>query len=102
MAASFRPWKVYPPDAGENGAKDVKAAWIDDVHIAFDCPFCWTKYNKDGSPCKDAKPLEHHHGSGGDKTTNRVTHRVAHCGGNPAAVVYNGFNIFITPDTVRK
>ena len=33
--------------------------------FSFHCPFCWSKYKKDGSPAKTARRLVHTHGSNG-------------------------------------
>jgi hypothetical protein len=41
----------------------------------FECPFCYTKYKKDGTPCKNAKRQVHIHGWGhGENMTLRVPH----------------------------
>ena len=51
--------------------------------VTFECPFCYTKYNKDGRPSKRARRLFHFHGLGGtsnlsnDETTTLF--RVPHC-----------------------
>lgn len=37
---------------------------IRDRHVCrFVCPWCFTRYRKDGKPCANAKPTVHIHGS---------------------------------------
>ena len=74
---------------------DVEAKTINDKTFTFECPFCWSKYKKNGDPYKTAKRVTHIHGSNGDKS-NRVEHRFGHC-------VYKrtDFNIHITDNTQR-
>ena len=75
----------------------VFAKSVDKVHIRFECPFCWSKYKKNGEPTKNAKKVIHLHGSCGE-LHNRIEHRGAHCINNK----YNGsFNIIINDDTAR-
>jgi hypothetical protein len=56
----------------------VYAKSIDKIHFYFECPFCWTKYKKNGEPYKNAKRLIHRHGSC-NTFENREEHRVGHC-----------------------
>jgi hypothetical protein len=56
----------------------VIADRIDDVKVVVKCPFCWSNYKKDGQPYKNAKRVEHFHGS--DRSTiRREIKRVPHC-----------------------
>jgi hypothetical protein len=48
--------------------KVVDAEWIDDHELAFKCPFCFTRHNKDGSPHRLASPIVHRYPSGGDRS----------------------------------
>ena len=77
---------------------DIIAQSIDKIHIKFECPFCYNKYKKDGTPYKRAKRLIHKHGSGGN-LKNRVEHRGAHCDYERNN---KSFNIHITDKTIRK
>ena len=77
---------------------DVYAETISNKQFKFKCPFCWTKYKKNGKPYKKAKRKYHFHGSDGD-LSNRVEHRSAHCYGNDE--YSTDFNIYITDDTIR-
>ena len=50
---------------------------IDKRHIYYKCPTCVSRYNKDGKPSKNSKPVYHKHGSSGE-LHNRVEHRSHH------------------------
>lgn len=55
--------------------------------VAFECPFCWTKFSINGEPYKEAKPVIHYHGSGMSKdeldlSKNFIIYRVNHCDDN--------------------
>jgi hypothetical protein len=76
----------------------VNAQSINNVHIKFECPYCWSKYKKNGEPTKRAKRINHMHGSN-DNLNNRTENRIAHCMNER----YNGgFNIIINDETIRK
>ena len=84
----------------------VKAKKIDNVHIYYECPFCWTIRNgkiKDSNFNRktkklymSAKPTIHRHGSGGDKH-NRYETRVSHCSVNNNKEI----KIIIDEETIR-
>lgn len=77
---------------------DVIAESISNKHIRFKCPFCYSKYKKNGDPYKRAKRIYHTHGSNGE-LYNRIEHRIAHCYGNKEYTT--DFNIHITDNTKR-
>lgn len=78
----------------------VEADVITPEHISFECPFCWSKYKKNGEPYKTAKRLRHIHGNELRTSENRVITRSPHCI-RPNEL--NGqFIINITEKTVRK
>jgi hypothetical protein len=52
---------------------------VDKTFITITCPFCRSKYNKDGKPHKLVKKVFHYHGSG-NNFSNRMESRVPHCG----------------------
>jgi hypothetical protein len=56
----------------------VKASKIDNIHIYYECPYCWSKYKKNGEPYKTAKRITHQHGSCND-FSNRTESRISHC-----------------------
>jgi hypothetical protein len=56
----------------------VNADTIDKVHIKFTCPFCATRYLKNGSRSKTSKSKIHLHGSS-NEFHNRFEHRIPHC-----------------------
>ena len=37
----------------------VIAKWISNKIVAFECPFCWTRYSVNGEPYKKAKSIIH-------------------------------------------
>ena len=79
----------------------VHATSINKIQFYFECPYCWTKYKKNGEPCKNAKRLIHCHGS--DNTfENREEHRGAHCIGNNGDRYNGSFNIIIDDNTIRR
>lgn len=75
----------------------VIASKITPIHITFECPYCWSKYKKNGEPTAHAKRMTHRCGSCGD-TSNRVEHRssTGHCTSSHRGT----FEIHITEDTV--
>jgi hypothetical protein len=56
----------------------VKAHKMDNIHIYYECPYCWSKYKKNGEPTKTAKRITHQHGSDNDYS-NRTENRISHC-----------------------
>jgi len=80
----------------------LNAYMITRTHIYVKCPYCYTRYNKDGKPSKSSKNYFHIHGSGGD-LSNRIETR-GHDGSNEFYKQYNirgEFYIHITDDTPR-
>lgn len=57
---------------------EVHAHTITKEHFYYTCPFCWTKYKKNGEPSERGKQGTHFHGTGED-LSNRRTHRSTHC-----------------------
>lgn len=76
----------------------VYAMSIDKDEIKFECPYCWTKYKKNGEPYKTATRKIHIHGSG-ERLHNRSEHRIAHC---MSKIYSGGFKIIIDDNTIRK
>lgn len=56
----------------------IIAKEIDAKTFSYECPFCYSRYNKNGEPHKKAKRLIHRHGSCGN-LDNRIESRVSHC-----------------------
>lgn len=80
---------------------DVQTISIDSQVISFECPFCWTKYKKNGQPYANAKPKIHTTGSTGN-LENRVEHKGDSCHSGRFPVNHSGFNVHINDATVRK
>ena len=80
-----------------DGIVHVQANRIDDVQFHFICPFCWTRYKRNGKPSRTAKRVEHHHISSGDLTI-RVEQRGAQCESNKNPN-HRSFKIWITQKT---
>ncbi len=82
----------------------VKCLYIDNVHIAYECPFCWkvgknvkgSPFMKNGKLYKTAKPNIHRHGSCEGKVFG-IEHRSSHCLFNKESV-----EIEITDETPRE
>ena len=47
----------------KDGYMYVEASEINNRLIKFKCPFCWSRYKKDGNPYKKAKRIIHIHGN---------------------------------------
>lgn len=77
----------------------VKASREDDKLTYFTCPWCWTKYRKDGTHTVRARRVEHLHGRQGVG----MCHKVAHChktnNGNPPVAAFEGYMICVTAQT---
>jgi len=76
----------------------VVADTIDMNSFTYKCPICFTKYKKDGTPYKNAKPLIHIHGSSGD-TSDRIETRSHHTNREK---FWGEVEITINADTIRK
>ncbi len=61
------------------------------TQVHFVCPFCVTRYRKNGAPYANAKPCVHYHGAGGFDTDG-FGDRSSHCTRLPDA--FRGYNIF--------
>lgn len=73
---------------------------IDQMELVIKCPFCWSKYNKNDEPSKNAKKgILHFHGSDGGNCNNRITKRVPHC--HKSEERKGEFVIYITNATIR-
>jgi hypothetical protein len=76
--------KVEALEFGEyymtNSDIHVVATEIDNIHITFLCPFCYSKYKNDKvTPTKTAKRVYHLHGSGNDLSIRCDGSRSPHC-----------------------
>lgn len=71
------------------------ADWISKKQFAYTCPYCWTKVKKDGKPYKNARNIQHIHGSCGD-LSNRTESRSSHC-----PIVSENVEILITDSTKK-
>ena len=80
---------------------EVEANYITKNQFSYTCPFCYTKYKKDGNPYKNANNKFHYHGSGGE-LHNRIEHRVPHCDTGRFPKQASEFKIHITDGTIRK
>ncbi len=74
---------------------NVVADYVDKTVIGFTCPYCRSRYKRNGDPYKKSKPLIHRHGSG-NNFNNRIEHRVGHC-----IKGHRNFFIHITDDTKK-
>ena len=82
---------------------DVEAIKIDRTHIHYVCPYCKSRYNKDGKPSKRCKPVIHRHGSNND-LSNRIEHRSHDKVYNfpKNNIAHSGVYIHITDNTKRE
>jgi len=74
---------------------DIIAKTIDSSQFSYECPFCWSKYNKNGERSSRGKAVMHRHGSEG-LLNNRVEYRGNHCKSENTNI-----NIHITDETCR-
>tara|TARA_Y100001937_G_scaffold13635_1_gene18026 strand:- start:505 stop:759 length:255 start_codon:yes stop_codon:yes gene_type:complete len=77
----------------------VEADVVTPTQITFECPYCWSKYKKNGDPYKTAKRVRHIHGNDTHSNENRTTTRTPHC---LRIGEFNEFLIEITENTIRK
>lgn len=56
----------------------VEATRVSNRQVWFKCPYCFSRYKKDGTPYKNAKRVEHVHGCDSMQNHNVGT-RVPHC-----------------------
>mgnify|MGYP003628070545 FL=1 len=75
----------------------VEAKKIDSKNIYFTCPYCWSKYKKDGTPTARSKRVIHKHGNNSD-LSNRIEHRSPHCINRTKS---GDFEIHITDNTLK-
>lgn len=80
------------------GEVHVEAFKITPIHIYYECPYCYQKYNSIGKPRKNSKKQIHKHGSG-NHFENRIETRSSHCG-TLGDCVYHAY-IHITDKTER-
>jgi hypothetical protein len=78
----------------------VVAERLTKTHIYYECPHCYTKYKKDGTPYKKAKKVIHSHGNDTHSFDNRITTRVHHSNSSHIKT-YNNVCIHITDDTLK-
>lgn len=67
---------------------------MDKKCIYYECPFCWTKYKKDGTPTIRAKRGRHTHGRGDNVGIGHISDRATHCSKNRRHPI-----LFIDEDT---
>lgn len=68
--------------------------------VKYTCPFCWSKYKKDGTPYKNATQLSHCHGSEFN-VNNKVHPRSAHCDTRGSTIKCDEVKIYVTDKTRR-
>ena len=57
----------------------VDCSSVDELYISFVCPYCRTRYKKDGTPYKNSKAVTHYHGSGGKTVNGSYGTKGPHC-----------------------
>merc|ERR1712154_124777 len=87
----------------------VRCNHISGCQISFTCPFCWTKYNKNGEVSKRAKRSTHRHGAGGilkRGESKYCGHKCSHCYYNKGVKMfpsaYGGICPVVTPSTWKQ
>ncbi len=101
----FLLWQDCDDDGNDYGhpAVCVRCSKVDKVHVHFQCPFCWTKYKKNGQPTARARRRVHFHGSGGSCEQGCHGSREPHCYRHgkiePFPYEYGGFMLFVTERT---
>ena len=84
----------------QNGYVYVEASIINKHSIKIVCPFCFSRYKKDGTPYIRAKRIIHHHGNSDGDLSNRFEWRHPHCYGPNNKP--NGFKIHINDNTIKQ
>lgn len=88
---------------GYDGRIHVVADYINRDSLVFTCPFCWSRYKKDGFPTKNAKKGVRHEHQPGPDSNNRIVYRTPHChhGLYTDYIPDFEFAIWVTNKTVR-
>lgn len=80
---------------------DVVAERLTNEHIIYQCPYCWTKYKKDGTPYKTAKRMYHMHGNATHSGENRIEERAHHVCDHEQGKAPQNVRIHITDQTLK-
>jgi hypothetical protein len=81
---------------------EVRASYVSENTFGFECPFCWSKYKKNGAPCANAKRIIHTHGTGGSiQRAIGKNYREPHCN-SISEQKCTQFCIIIDENTPRK
>lgn len=78
----------------------VDAASVKGNRVTFECPFCWSKYDKNDEPARGARPSWHEHGFDPADGRTQIVYRASHCQGGRFPRDKSGFAIHVTPDTL--
>lgn len=81
----------------DNNIVHIVADYVSRKELNFTCPFCWSRYKKDGTPTKTAKKITHYHGS--FTTDNRSYRKFPHC--DPKRND-KPFEIYVTNNTTKR
>ena len=79
----------------------VVAKYVNKSQVTFECPFCYTRYKKNGDPAKSAKNATHVHTNSKGTTENQIFTRVPACGKRFPRQEFVEFEIAVTDDTKR-
>ena len=83
-----------------NDTLHIVADIVSVQQVKYTCPFCWSKYKKDGNPYKNATRICHCHGS--DFSVENKTHHVgAHCDTRGSSRKCDNIRIYVTDKTRR-
>lgn len=68
--------------------------------ITFECPFCFSKYRKNNEPHKNAKNIDHTHGTdASEMEKGYISGRSSHCHKMEDYIVYIGSKTKVEPYT---
>lgn len=59
--------------------KTYYCKWIDSKKIAVECPHCFDKLKKDGTPRKGAKNIIHKYSNLSSDLDNKIVNKMSHC-----------------------
>ena len=82
----------------------VNALRAKGTQVSFQCPYCWSKYDKYDEPTRAANPIIHEHGINSDDGRTQVLYRMPHCKAGRFPKGKFGFAIHVietTPWAVR-
>lgn len=78
----------------------VAAVSVKENRVTFECPHCWSKYDRCDEPARGARPSFHEHGIDSAEGRTQVVIRAPHCHAGRFPTDKCQFAIHVTEDTL--